>query len=62
VAVTSHVVVEADDLVVAVAEVILFAFVVVEVVDPFDADADFEVNAHLFPFLCGTAFAGADSL
>ena len=45
--VTAHMVVEANHLVLAVTQIVLLAFVRMEVIDPFDSDANLHMDAHL---------------
>ena len=47
VSIPTHMVVEANHLVVAVTQLDLFARVCMEVIDPFNSDADLHVDAHL---------------
>ena len=51
VAVTTHVVVEANHLIVAITQIILLAGVFVKVIDPFDSDTYVHVNAHVYALL-----------
>src|SRR3569832_363920 len=51
VAVIAHVVIETNHLINAISQIVLFALVVMKVIDPFDSDAYVHANAHICALL-----------